>query len=44
MRLTVWLTLTFFLAILVIAYIYSERAHPIFINVDPAAVHAQHGH
>ena len=44
MRLVVWLTLAFFVAILVAAYVYAEKAHPVFINVDPAAVHASHGH
>ncbi|HVO20536.1 MAG TPA: hypothetical protein VMU15_14850 [Anaeromyxobacter sp.] len=44
MRLVVWLTLAFFVAILVAAYVYSQRAHPVFIDVDPAAVHATHGH
>jgi hypothetical protein len=43
-RLAVWLTLLFFAGILVAVYVFSERAHPVFIDVDPAAVHSQHGH
>ena len=47
MRLIVWLTIVFFAAILILAYVYAKKAHPQFIDVDPAAVHQlahDHGH
>jgi hypothetical protein len=40
MRLVVGLTLAFFVGILVVALVCSERAHPVMLDVDPATMHA----
>jgi hypothetical protein len=43
-KLIIGLTLAFFIGVLLFAWLGAERAHPQMIDVDPAAVHAVHGH
>ncbi len=42
MKLIVGVTIAAFVGILLVAFYYSEKAHPQMIDVDPAAVHAPH--
>lgn len=43
MRWIIGLTFAAFIGILVAAWIVAERSHPVFIDVDPAAVHMSYG-